>query len=408
MFLFPTVEETNYCRLNGKTDLQIGPYSNYGNLSLSGLKRSSHPVSCSWELSAPSSSTFLDLNDVSIHLNDSLLILGITGRRVTILHHSTGPLYQGGLLSLAGFDWVSVLLTLNPIASTSTEDDHHLGEDDGRSFFAYYYNNAAIELLQSSGQMSFPVNQVSSGKQEGKADLSSSLLFLHKWAQEDQLVLLNFTQLPKSGGGGGGGGKVTVNGVQLTAGASQSVSMFLQSRISVRVEDLPPGQQISFRWWLADSSCSGREVLTVGDRARPIHLPSEKYVRRQQSSFQSSSVPVRCAVHYATSVATDRIALHLPTLTGVADLADTVRVYTEQGQLQLELNSLSGVYQTEQQYTAAAENSVLINASSVLVVYESPYVVSPSAHFQPPLIMALSKEDGKLSNKSFLQTGVVD
>ncbi len=341
------------------------------------MKKGLYPVECTWAIIDPSVESYLDLNEAVLNSNDSLHIVGRLSRmeegeggggggKLSTLYRSMGRIYQGGLLSLAGYDLVTVRLVMLP--SAFREED--LLEDDPRTFFAYLYNGACVELLQDRGQLTFPVNS------EPKA-VSSELVLLHKWAQEQQLILLNFTRLPPAPANA----QVTVGSVPLTM-QSTSPMMFLEARTTVSV-DLPPGEQITFNWWLADRACSNQEtvVLKVGDQARPIRYLGETE-RREEAK---ASKPVRCVMRYTTEPG-NRFSVHLPTLTGVADLADSVHFYDERGQSLLELNSRSGKYSTP-----GRDNTALIDTTSLLVVYESPTVIAPSAQYQAPQIKVVPK-----------------
>lgn len=229
-----------------------------------------------------------------------------------------------------------------------------------------YHNNSVIRLSASIGQLTFSLNTNSSSK--------ISLKFKPSRQFNDQILLLNFTQPPVNADS-----IVKVDGVQLD---STSPTMFLQSPSSPTIilnVIMPQTEPITFRWWFINKKCSKKSVLKFGDQAQPILYPNET-TRHQQ---QQTSAPIRCAMHYTTEMSY-QLGIDLPSLTDIADPADSLYFYNGQGKVALELNNRAGMY--------SGGKSVLIDANNAVALYESPYSSSQNFDFKTPLIKAVQAQ----------------
>ncbi len=193
----------------------------------------------------------------------------------------------------------------------------------------------------------------------------------------DHLVLLNLTQLQMDDNS-----NVVVDGVLQSPRSPTSPMMFLQSPSASKITiGLHQAEPLTVHYWLVNAKCSGKAVLKMDQKKRSIFPELNEQIENQRES----ATPVRCAVHYTTDKS-NQFAVQLHSSTGLADLADSMYFYNTRGVVVVERNNLVRAN------SAPDNEKTLIDVSSVLVVYESPYVVSPIANFQVPQIEAISKE----------------
>ena len=259
---------------------------------------------------------------------------------------------------LAGNKHFKVLMkfeSLNAFNGDVDSEDH--------AFLVLYHNNSVIQLSHSIGQLTFSFNT--------KSAANVLLKFKPSRQFNDQLLMLNFTQLPVNANS-----TVTVDGVQLN---STSPKMFLQSPSSpaiILTLDMPQVEPLPFSWWFVSKKCSKKAVLKYGDQAQPVLYPN---VTKRQQQMQIPA-PIRRAMHFTTDVGY-QFGIDLPSQTGIADPADSLYFYNEQGRVALELNHRAGLYN--------GNESVLIDTNTAVVIYESPYDTFQHYDFKAPLIKVI-------------------
>ncbi len=333
---------------------------------------------CNWIISKPNSGSFLNLVNAVLNSNDTLTIKGIKTKDkketfqiipfandVTTLYYAKGNFPQNLLVSLAGYDFITVDLHIQFKKKSLYRNDEK--NSDQRSFYAVYYNSA-IELRQNTGLLTFypRINPKPISKGRIVFQPSAGL-------NDEKLVMLNFTQFPN----GNSSFKVTVDGVQLNS----LKTVFLQSPSSPNITvtvDMPQAEPITVHYLLVNRQCSESAVLKVGDQARPILYLNET---ERLNLFSS---PVHCVMLYKTDVG-NRLGVHLPSSVGIADSADSLYFYNKKGQVVLKRNNLEGVISTNKNMKI----NYLGETDTVVIIYESPYVIAPNADFQAPQIMAI-------------------
>ncbi len=321
------------------------------------------------------------LNLISAVLNPDD-ILTITGSRrgfpwaflegvEATFFQTNGSFSQNGLVYLGGYDIIEVTLWLQ--GSNNFVYDEKNEKSDPRSFYVVYHNSV-VELPPSTGELTFFRNT------DTNPIINGEIVLQPKEGFADQLMLLNFTQLPVNASS-----KVTVDGVQLNTSALPAV--FLQSpsaaNITVTV-DMLQAEPITVHYLLVNRQCSESAVLKVGDQARPILYLNET------ERLKLVSTPVHCAMLYTTELG-KQFAVHLPSPAGVADYADSLYFYNKKGQVVLKIEEEDLDKKEEKaNSTNTAGNmkmSVLGETDTVVVIYKSPYVISPNADFQAPEIL---------------------
>ena len=367
IFCFNIENPQYYCKFQGSdrsTFLYVKTTSHYSILNLFPVKKGFYLSSCLWRINKPTPGSHLNLINVSLQSNDSLVIR--CNNFDEILFQTNGGTLRKKLIFLAGCRSVNVELTLTEISF----DKNAFNQDDPRTFFAHYYP-LVIPLQQNTGQLTFfnhkNVWPVPIGRMVFQPDEFFS----------SHLVLLNFTQLPVDNLS-----DMIVYGVQST---STLPTMFLQSSLKSNITVTFKSsylRPITVRYWLVSAKCSGKAVLSADQGMRPIFSNLNDQIEDQRESAEF----VRCATHFSTAEIEDsQFAVQLHNLTGLADLADSMYFYNNRGQVVLGQNNLAGVY------SASGNEKTLINLNNVLVMYESPYVVSPSGAFQTPQIEVVSK-----------------
>ena len=294
--------------------------------------------------------------------SDSIAVTGVRDGKTLTLFQQKGKPSQKSHISLAGYSSVRVKLTLKHY-------DDLYGE---RSFSALYHKNTVFQLPPSKSQWTL-VDFTNGAKSIPKTMLEFKTT--DQVTSADQLLMLNFTAVPVNANS-----NVIVDGVQLN---STSARMFLQSPSLPSVTltlDMPQVEPIAFRYWYVSRKCSQRVVLKVGEPARTIlHL-------NETERMKLSNSPVRCAMHLTTDGG-KQFGVHLPSSSAISDSADSVYFYDATGQVVFAQNNLEGATST-----AGTAGNVLIGTSTAVVIYDSPYIISPNADYRAPQIEALSKE----------------
>ena len=294
--------------------------------------------------------------------SDSIAVTGVRDGKTLTLFQQKGSFFQKSHISLAGYSSVRVKLTLKYY-------DDLYGE---RSFSALYHKNTVFQLPPSKSQWTL-VDFTNGAKSIPKTMLEFQTT--DQVTSADQLLMLNFTAVPVNANS-----NVTVDGVQLN---STSARMFLQSPSSPSVTltlDMPQVEPIAFRYWYVSRKCSQKVVLKVGEPARAIlHL-------NETERMKLSYLPFRCAMHLTTD-GNNQFGVHLPSSSVISDSADSVYFYDATGQVVLAQNNLEGATST-----AGTAGNVLIGTNTAVVIYDSPYIISPNADYRSPQIEVLSKE----------------
>ncbi len=244
-------------------------------------------------------------------------------------------------------------------------------------FYTVNSSESVITLSSSTGQAT-----VLFSRDWQNQMAQTSLQFTPKEIN-DQLIMLNFTQLPVNSNDT----KVTVDGVQLNS--TVLPTMFLQSPSSPVITvilNMTGRQQkvkpITLRWWLVNKRCSEKAVLRIGGQ-RTAAFGSHAEV------FKVRSQPVRCAMHLSTE-ADARFAVYLFSPGGVADPADSVHFYDARGQAVVPV-------QQHKKWLDYNDGTVLIDTNTAVILYESPYSSLQYADFSPPKVWAILKR-GSLSD----------
>ncbi len=372
--MFFKTEITRFtCYTEGGTTEYVKNHTNYNVLVLDKNQKRFGPRDCNWHISKPGSGSFLNLVSAVLDSDDSLTITGIRvddsnsfvwnfQRTKHTLFQTKGSFSQKGLVYLSGYSSITVNLNLKENALSN--DD--LENSDPRSFYAVYHSSV-VELQQNTGQLTFFLNT------DPKTITDEKIVLQPGKGFTDQLMLLNFTQLPVNSSS-----KVIVDGVQLNTSALPAV--FLQSHSSPSITvtvDMHETEPITVHYLLVNRHCSENAVLKMGDQARPILYLNET------ERLKLVSTPVHCAMLFTTDVG-NQFEVHFPSPAGVADSADSLYFYNKKGQVVLKRNNFEGVIGTD----SNMKIKILKKTDSLVIIYESPYVIAPLAEFQAPQIMA--------------------
>ncbi len=365
IFLFFAETIQHNCRLDETIEVE-GP-SNYHALDFTKSFNQHNERHCYWNIIKPTTWSYLNLTSASIWSADSIAVTGVRDGKTLTLFHKKGKFFQKSQISLAGYSSVRVTLTLKYCDLYCK--DYRYGE---RSFSAVYHRNKIFQLPQNKSEWALAdfKNMAKSVSKE-KVEFQTT----DQMTSADQLLMLNFTSVPVNANS-----NVTVDGVQLN---STSARMFLQSPSSPSVTltlDMSQVEPIAFRYWYVSRKCSQKVVLKIGEPARTIlHL-------NETERMKLSNSPVRCAMHVTTEGG-NQFGIHLLSSSAISDSADSVYFYEATGQVVLAQNNLEGATST-----AGKAGTILIETSIAVVIYDSPYIISPNADYRAPQIEVLSKE----------------
>ena len=389
------------CDTNGQYTIERtteGNVSGYHVLTFVNYKNNypGHLVSCLWNFTQETDFAkphWLDLNTVVLDADDQVVVTGYVlgdsqnspffgyegyDQRVleeTLLYDSKGS-HDSGLVYLSGYRFVNVKLNL----AHKPQDPASVSR---RAFTAVYYWNSAVVLSQSArngtrngiakeveggnvGKLIFPLNNRSRVEA-----LNATLELTVSKMQNDHLILINFTQLPKN---------ITSGTVSINGGAPlkpSSTRVYLQSSekdtVSITLNSISKTEQISLRYWLVNKNCSKNTLLKVDEPAQAILIPNREFNENFSAVF-------RCAMLYSTNKG-DNLLLHSPSSISLANVADQLYVYDHRGQVVLGLNNFAA--------TCFSVQDTIIETSTAAVLYESPYFSPPNANFQIPTIKAI-------------------
>ncbi len=287
------------------------------------------------------------------------------GGQIEQLFTFSGTTSPGGLLNLAGYDHISVSLEVAPPTDNSLALD-------SRIFSVIYYEDELIPLQHHTGQLTIPLNAMQ------KSIWDTVIAFkANESTGPNQLVMLNFTQLPVNASGKS---ILTVDGVPLTA---TSRKLFLQSPSNSNITlnlNLPGemGDPLVLTYWLVDRRCSGKRVLKIGEQPRSIAFP-------ETGSLGPLGPPVRCCMAFSAEAGKEnKLVVSLPSVASRHVLAGTMHFLDVYGRLLWGLAGAAGDY--------FRQTDTLLEATEVLVLREATLVSRLYGGFEAPTIKAVSNQ----------------
>ncbi len=325
---------------------------------------------CNWKFMQSSYAhvrSYFDLSQIALNSNDKLIINGSDGYyKTSVLFTFTGT-PPSGLVNLAGYYYINVSLEIAPTTDSSLDID-------SRIFNVIYYEDRLIPLQHHMGQLTIPLNTIQEPIWERTIAFKANEFFA-----KNQLVMLNFTQLPVNASGQS---LLAIDGVPLTA---TSRKLFLQSPSKPNITlslNLPSEQAdpLVFTYWLVDRRCSGRKVLKIGEQPSRIAFP-------ETGSLSPLGPPMRCCMHFSTEMGENKLVVSLPSQASLHYLASTMHFLDVYGHLLWSLNGHAGDY--------FRKTDTLIEATEVLVLREASLVSRLYGGFEAPTIKAVPNQ-GKL------------